>query len=135
MKIAINECYGGFGISLDLLYELILLNHPGIKTYPCSNFCDNRSVKHNLLYRDGYTHDGLSTWLVKDGIHYIFDRDKLENRTDLIILNLIEKMGENANGPHAEIKVVEIPDEVGDNWQIEEYDGLEWISETHRTWN
>jgi hypothetical protein len=37
------------------------------------------------------------------------------------------------NGDFAELKVVEIPDDV--QWQIEEYDGKEWIAEKHRTWN
>lgn len=27
----------------------------------------------------------------------------------------------------------EVPDDV--QWQIEEYDGREWVAETHRTWN
>jgi hypothetical protein len=27
---------------------------------------------------------------------------------------------------------VDIPDDV--KWQIEEYDGNEWIAESHRTW-
>jgi hypothetical protein len=32
----------------------------------------------------------------------------------------------------AELKVVESPDDV--EWEIEEYDGIEWIAEVHRTW-
>jgi hypothetical protein len=28
--------------------------------------------------------------------------------------------------------VVEIPD--GIEWSIQEYDGLEWVAEKHRTW-
>ena len=42
------------------------------------------------------------------------------------------ELGELANGPNAELKVVEIPD--GIDWTIEEYDGVEWIAEVHRTW-
>ena len=37
------------------------------------------------------------------------------------------------NGKHATLKIVKIPD--GVEWEIEEYDGREWISEKHRTWN
>ena len=32
----------------------------------------------------------------------------------------------------AELKIVDIPD--GVNWEVEEYDGNEWIAETHRRW-
>ena len=37
--------------------------------------------------------------------------------------------------PHlyAELKIVEVPDDVV--WEIDEYDGLESISEVHRRWN
>jgi len=30
------------------------------------------------------------------------------------------------------LRIIEIPD--GVEWQIEEYDGDEWIAEKHRTW-
>jgi len=36
-------------------------------------------------------------------------------------------------GEYSELKVVEIPDDV--KWQLEEYDGLEWVAEKHRTWS
>lgn len=32
-----------------------------------------------------------------------------------------------------DLGIVEIPADV--EWQIEEYDGKEWIAETHRTWH
>ena len=37
------------------------------------------------------------------------------------------------NGQYAELKVVEIPDDV--NWFIYEYDGIEHVAERHRTWS
>jgi hypothetical protein len=46
---------------------------------------------------------------------------------------VVLELGEAANGRCAELKVVEIPDDV--EWQIEEYDGLEWVAEKHRTWD
>ena len=42
-------------------------------------------------------------------------------------------MVEKANGNHADLKIVEIPANV--EWQIDEYDGAEWVSEKHRTWS
>jgi hypothetical protein len=32
----------------------------------------------------------------------------------------------------ADLKVIEIPDDV--EWEIQEYDGTEWVAEKHRTW-
>ena len=54
-------------------------------------------------------------------------------RNDPILVEIVEQLGEAANGDFAELKVVKIPDDV--QWQIEEYDGVEWIAEKHRTWN
>jgi hypothetical protein len=53
-------------------------------------------------------------------------------RDDPILVQIVEEMGDNANGGYAELKVVEIPDDA--DWYIEEYDGSEWVAERHRTW-
>ena len=53
-------------------------------------------------------------------------------RNDPILVEIVEQLGEAANGDFAELKVVKIPDDV--QWQIEDYDGNEWVAEKHRTW-
>ena len=53
-------------------------------------------------------------------------------RNDPKLVECVEKLGEEANDTYAEWKVVEIPDDV--NWEIGEYDGLEWVEEVHRRW-
>lgn len=53
-------------------------------------------------------------------------------RNDPDLVAVVEELGEAANGRFSKLRVVEIPD--GVEWQIEEYDGLEWIAEKHRTW-
>ena len=54
-------------------------------------------------------------------------------RNNPILVEIVEQLGNAANGDFAELKVVDIPDDV--EWIIQEYDGDEWISEKHRTWN
>jgi len=55
-------------------------------------------------------------------------------RGDPVLLAVINQIGaEEASGDFADLKVVEIPDDV--EWTIEEYDGKEWVAEVHRTWN
>lgn len=49
-----------------------------------------------------------------------------------LLIQVIEELGPKANGSYAELSIVEIPDDV--EWQIEEYDGNEHVSECHRTW-
>lgn len=53
-------------------------------------------------------------------------------RADKRLIEVIEKLGEKANGRFSQLKIVEIPDDV--KWTISEYDGLEHIAEVHRTW-
>jgi len=48
------------------------------------------------------------------------------------LIAVVELMGRAADGGYAELKIVDIPDDV--NWCIEEYDGREWVAERHRTW-
>lgn len=48
------------------------------------------------------------------------------------LIAAVETLGEKANGGCAKLEVTEIPD--GTSWEIKEYDGMEWVAETHRTW-
>lgn len=53
-------------------------------------------------------------------------------RDDPHLVQTVLELGSKANGPYANLKVVEIP--TGVTWQIDEYDGNEWVAETHKTW-
>lgn len=53
-------------------------------------------------------------------------------RNDPDLLKAIETLGEEANTPLSILKIVEIPDDV--EFEIENYNGMEWVSEKHRTW-
>lgn len=48
------------------------------------------------------------------------------------LVRLVEEMGVKAGTRHSQLKVVEIPDDV--KWEIDEYDGSEWVAEVHRVW-
>ncbi len=51
------------------------------------------------------------------------------SRTDPKLIEFLERYPERAST----LNVVDIPDDV--EWEIENYDGKEWISEKHRTWS
>lgn len=53
-------------------------------------------------------------------------------RDDEHLVRVVEELGAEANGHCAELKVVAIPDDV--KWQINNVDGVEQVSEVHRTW-
>ena len=54
-------------------------------------------------------------------------------RDDPVLVELVETLGKEIESSYAKLQIVEIPDDV--EWEIEEYDGMEWVSEKHRTWS
>lgn len=91
MKIIINACYGGFGLSEKAL----------------------------ALFNE------------RAGTVTTYERDIARNNP--ILVEIVEQLGEAADGGFAKLKFVEIPDDV--QWQIDEYDGNEWVAEKHRIWD
>ena len=69
--------------------------------------------------------DGSDYWA-----HWHFNDD---DRANPMLIQAIEVLSPAVcNGPGADIKVVEIPDDV--DWEIHDYDGRETIHEIHQTW-
>lgn len=54
-------------------------------------------------------------------------------RADPDLIAVVEELGNGANGQFANLKIIDIPNDV--EWEIEEYDGVEWIAEKHRIWD
>jgi hypothetical protein len=78
----------------------------------------------------GLSKEALALFNERSGT--IITHDFNIKRNDPILVEIVEQLGEAANRDYAELKVVEIPDDV--QWTVEEYDGAEWIAEKHRTW-
>jgi hypothetical protein len=57
-------------------------------------------------------------------------------RDDPELISAIEQIGlDNASGTFGKLAIIEIPDDVPeDGWDIQDYDGVEWVAEKHRTW-
>lgn len=117
MKIVINACYGGFGLSNEAIQRYADIK--GIKVWPVTT-----EYGHNVYYTvppEDQKEDPLS--YIDD---YSIPRD------DSVLIQIVEEMGEAASGKYGRLKIVEIPDDV--KWHIAEYDGNEWVAEDHRTW-
>lgn len=114
MKIVINADWGGFGLSdaaIQRYAELAGLN--------LISRADDK-FRWTNWYQDQVDDD-----------HYWSERDIARNDPHLV--QVIEELGTAANGDHAYLKVVDVPDDVV--WDIEEYDGHEHVAERHRTWS
>jgi hypothetical protein len=90
MKVVINKCFGGFGLS-DMAAG---------------------------LYLEALEMEEVLAWEIP--------------RDDHVLVRIVEELGKKSWGPYAELKIVEVPDDV--EWIIEDYDGVEWVAEVHETW-
>jgi len=139
-KVVINKCYGGFGLSHEAVMRYLEIK--GITVYPEQGkdywrFRTYWTVKpeDRVEEREG---DAFYAMSIEDRIAYnklrseqtIYERDI--ERHDPALVQAVEELGELANGKHAELAIVEIPDDV--EYTIEEYDGNEHVAEAHRTW-
>ena len=92
MKVVINNCYGGFGMT-------------------------NADLEEYKSRRD-----------ITDENFWYYDIP----RDCPVLVSMVEEQGSAMNGEFSDLKVVEIPDDV--EWYVEEYDGMEHVAESHRTW-
>jgi hypothetical protein len=60
-----------------------------------------------------------------------YDKWDIE-RTDPILVEMVEEDSGLYSGNFARLYVVEVPDDV--EWYIHDYDGREHVAEKHRTW-
>jgi len=114
MKIVINKCFGGFGLS-DAAYDWLIK-----KGVP-------------LLGKDIETKEpAIFRWSDDTSRNKYYDNFTDNNRNHPLLVECVETLGNMSHGGYSDLKVVEIPDNV--EWIIQEYDGYEHIAEKHRTW-
>jgi hypothetical protein len=114
MKVVINRCFGGFGLSHEAILKYAALS--GLNLIAVDN-------KSNILPYNYYVGS-------VDEEHFWSEYDI--KREDPNLVKLVEQMGESINTRFSDLAVVEIPDDV--KWHICEYDGWEHVAEDHRTW-
>lgn len=152
-KLVVNRCYGGFSLSplaIKKLAELkgkdcyffeLVVNGEGDDRYiPVSLEEATNNVFMVVAYSvpnpQGYELDKAD----KDGLYKEANKraekisldSRPEKRDDPDLIKVVEELGVKANGSHAELEIVKIPDDV--DWVIGEYDGMETVEEKHRSW-
>ena len=139
MKIVINKCYGGFGLSLKAQKRFWELQGKEIFFYSKTAYKYSHGFNEYKKLTNLNRNNFLAYVLTKDlgevvnklPIDYLFYDDDIK-RDNPYLIQVIEELGYEANGSHADLKIVEIPD--GVEWEIEEYDGIECVVEKHRVW-
>lgn len=143
MRVAINTCYGGFGLSTKahLLYCK--------KKYGEAYLYKKENNQYQKVANDYIPQEALEDLYItfKDlGDDIIYDFEDIEdyvvweyeicssnNRTDPILIDVIIELGHEADGDYASLKIVDVPDDI--EWYIDDYDGRESINEKHRSWS
>ena len=139
MKIVVNRCFGGFGLS-DKAIEMVM-KRKGLSCfrYKLTKYkyrndveeytrCEACSDSNILIY---YMTADLGEKTNKLPKEILWNYGDLK-RDDTDLVAVVEELGEGANTIFSELEVVEIPDDI--NWYIDNYDGIETIHEVHRSW-
>lgn len=156
MKVVINTCFGGFSLSAQAVARLAEL-----KGRPCyffkRNIRNGFSAKAEPISVEQANDEFMffaydvpnpdDVLRSQDDWHSMTTEERQasnkshdehshetrpSNRSDPDLVRVVEELGAAANGSHAELKVVDIPD--GTEYEIDEYDGNEHIAEVHQTW-
>ena len=103
MKLLINKCYGGYGVSNEAIELWFSKKGLPMRT-EITEYGDTR-----------YYHEDNMIWSI--------------GRNDPTLIEIFEEIGsERTSGDHADLKLVELPDFC--KYTVGEYDGNEWIEET-----
>lgn len=146
MKVVINSCFGGFGLSPKAMKRIAELQ--GRECFAFDRKLERIMGSYKARYipvdfkneRASYFFDvpNPDEVIGDDKIrsnhqYYLHNIDDFEqDRSNPLLVQVVEELGKEANGEYAKLKIVEIPDDT--DFIIQEYDGNEWIAERHRTW-
>jgi hypothetical protein len=153
MKVVINKCYGGFGLSPKATKMFTELN--GKKCYFFkSTYIGKKPEYKQITMKEAEKGIMWFAFSVPNPWDYLpsehrdpdgtftsynatCDKIKIEGAYDILrndknLVQVVEKLGKKANGHFSNLKVVEIPD--GTEWEIDDYDGQETINEKHQSW-
>ena len=125
-KIVYNACYGGFGLSHEAVMRYAELK--GIKLYFENQYSFTSyyliPVEEYNRIRAEEEYKPVGPGRFKESNSYYFSPNSIE-RTDPILVQVVEEMGKNASGPYSKLVIEDIP--TGTLYRIDEYDGYESV--------
>lgn len=137
MKVVINACFGGFGLSLEAARWMAERGSVTAKEQ-VEEFDKEAAWIRSYLATGTWPKDCPKEQItVLDIDARCFQAKKWYSgrdyeRHDPLLVTCVKALGEKVNGEFAELRVIDIPD--GTDYSIEEYDGSEHIAEVHKTW-
>lgn len=141
MKVVINKCFGGFSLSEKAIRRYAEIMGKTIYFENYEKYPDMKELGTFWLVPPEQRPKPIENWInapLEDRQAYNKAHEELTigtrefDRHDGILVQVVEELGDEANGRYAKLEVIEIPDNV--DYEISEYDGMEHIAEKHRTW-
>jgi hypothetical protein len=141
-KIVINTTRGGFALSPAAILVLASRGSRAIVAQRVEEFFPEKGEGSAFdfdeqIYRwreycaSGKSLDPFQTFFSTDE-RFVLTYENIA-RDDFDLVEVVETLGAEANGPVSTLEVIEIPEDV--IWRIEECEGLEHVAEAHRTWH
>lgn len=131
MKIVLNKRYGGFSLSEAAYERLIELGIP-VRAYeeeprdPVTGLYSHKPKNNEgeVIFDTKLSNDREQ--LASFGERY-WDAwtSNYDKRNHSLVVQVVEELGEKANGPHADLQIEEIPD--NSEYTIDDYDGIETV--------
>jgi hypothetical protein len=125
-KIVYNACYGGFSLSHEAIMRYAEIK--GIKLYTKKEYgyfhyylCPPE--EYNRINEEESANPVAPGRFERSNSLYFSDRDF--ERNDPILVQVVEELGDKANGRCAKLRITEVP--AGTLYRIDEYDGFESV--------
>lgn len=140
MKVVVNRCYGGFGLStraIQMCYERGMTK----LAYSIDEYFRTDEKAHQRALNIWNKYLAGDTSLEKKSEFTIFTSDKTQvlmmssmgqERNNPILVSVVEELGKEANDSFSKLEIKEIPDDV--KWEIVSRYGMEEIRKVSRNW-
>ena len=147
-KIILNKDYGGFGLSYAAykLYakkkgiNLFVYERAAIKD-GYDGFTYKKVDKPSNDFSAYYTNKDFGDVVILDDVKvskdfyetYSLNLNR-DMRADPTLIEVVEELGSAADGWAAKLVIVEVPDEVAADYEIDDYDGFETLHQKVQVW-
>ena len=118
-RVVYNACYGGFGLSAEAVRRYAEI--AGITLYEHTDEFGFTAVYR--VPREEY--ERLLAAGEREAANAAYFSVYDLSRTDPVLVQVVDELGERANGQYAQLFIAEVP--AGTRYRIDEYDGLESV--------
>jgi len=127
VKVIVNRCFGGFGLS-DKAKEMLI--DQGIKVFESWEDVPKDDTEPQIYLVKNHKFRNI---MGKYSLGGKIWPDDIEFRTCPLIIEIVEKLGKESWSDYSELEIIDVPRDKN-KLIICEYDGNEWVAEKHKTW-